>query len=375
MKSFKLDIAEMPKILEASEEAGDSVLMIGNHGIGKSDVVRRYALDKGYHCETLFLSLFEVSDLLGIPKNVEKHGKIVQEFSEPDWFNNILEAAERGIPSVLFTDEISRSAADVRANALQLVLEKRLHNHVLPTVNGKKTLIVAADNPDNGMYDVESLDPALINRFLPVEVGVNSETWLDWARKNEVNNIVREFISQNPSKLEFHPDNGETVTATPRSWAMLSNYINNQENIDPHLLYTIMKGKIGSALALQFTEFMKTYTDNVSVEDIENLVNELKTKTDSVIKISTGVKELIQDLEAIQKTELLKSLYEKYSKEEDSKDVYPLMTFLHALEPEILVGFLKKLKEDEGSNNKIVQWDNELTGKALYKNIVKQKKK
>ncbi len=68
--------------------------------------------------------------------------------------------------SVLFLDEMNRSATDTLNASLQLVLDRRLNDHRLPIVNGRPTLVAAAINPADADYTVNTFDPALLDRFI-----------------------------------------------------------------------------------------------------------------------------------------------------------------------------------------------------------------
>lgn len=359
-----MKISDVKPIFTASMEARDSVLMIGAHGIGKTEVVREWSKENDIHLEVLYLSNMETGDLIGIP-TIENGITI---WTVPCWLDNMNQAAKLGKKCVAFLDEISRAALDVRQAALQLVLDKKIHQHTLPD----GTLVIAADNPDNGMYQVEPMDPALLDRFLSLEVEVDAEGWLDWARLNNVNKIVRAYIADNPSKLHFIPDEGSecSIAATPRSWTKLALYVDKFNNTPSELHYQIIKGKIGTALAAQFLSFMKNYQSMISVEDIESLVNELLEKTTSLEDLGDAVKELTEDIEVIQKTELTQSLINKYIKNE-AKETFPMMAMIYSLEFETLAGILKKIQnEDNKGYLRIAEIDGILNKKKLFLRLV-----
>jgi len=364
-----MKISEIEPLLTACQAVNDALLLIGVHGIGKSDVVETWAKKNDVHLEILFLSNQEVGDLVGIPHNVIKDGKTIEEWSVPSWLDRLNTASANGKRTALFLDEISRAPSDVKQAALQLVLAKKIHEHKLPTLDGTDTLIVAADNPDNGHYQVEPMDPALLNRFLNVTVDVDPEAWLDWARDNGISKIVRAFIADNPSKLHFMPeegDNGDNTSATPRSWAKLGAYVDNFNNINSNLHYPIIKGKIGSAIAAQFVSFIENYASIISVEDVENLTSNLKKKTSNIELIGNGVRELIQDSESIQLQEITMALINKYI-DKDAEEAYPLMAMLYALHIEILVSVFKKIaKESPANYKKIVDFDTKINNKQLF---------
>ena len=275
---------------------------------------------------------------------------------------------------VLFLDEFSRAPKDLHNACLQLVLERKLHSHILPYVNGARTMIIAADNPDDGNYSVESLDPAVSDRFLAIDVEVDVQGWLDWARKNKVNDIVRAFIADNPSKLYFQPDEGNdsNIGATPRSWAKLGKFIDSFDNISPDLHYSIINGKVGKSIGLQFYNFYENYQSIISVQDVEDLITKLYKKELTLEKIGSGVNELIKDSEVIQQTELTKSVIQKYiGSKPDTLDSTILLGMLYGLNTEILSSVLKGLgSSDETVFFKITKLDEVMNNKKLFLKLV-----
>lgn len=360
-----MDINTTKKIIEAAAMADDTVIMEGLHGIGKSNIVKQFAKDNGYHLEELFLSHQEVGDLIGIPHTVEHDDVTLTTWSIPIWLQRMNRAVNAGKPCILFLDELNRAPIDVRQSALQLVLERQIHEHTLPEFNGQRTLVVAAINPADE-YQVDELDPALLDRFLHVEVEADHKAWLEWARKNNVNNIVRDFITEHPDRLHWTPaDQG--IGATPRSWAKLGDFMDNVDKIGDDILFQVMKGKVGSELGSQFFSFFKNYVDVVKVADIEKIVED-NSDLENVEDLSELIAEKIEKIEAIQKTELCHQLADKYIYKDN---ILPFWAYLYALPIEVAAGFLKGYRKDKPSEyKKLAAIDTELNNKKLFTRIV-----
>lgn len=241
-------ISELQKVLDAVDLTNDSLLIRGEAGVGKSESIKQYAKDKNYHFTDLRLGNQEVGDLIGIP--TIENGKTI--WTEPEWLAEMKEAEKKGQKCLLFLDEMNRSQPDVKASALQIVLDKQIHRHHLP----KNTLIVAAINPEDSEfnnYQVDSLDPALLDRFTIVDIENNSESWVAWARKNNLEECVIEYITSNPKKLHIIYEDGK-IGPTPRSWAQVSKYVTNyiDKKIDFGTLNLVVEGRLGTAVAADF---------------------------------------------------------------------------------------------------------------------------
>lgn len=361
-----MNISEIKQVLKAAVLASDSVLIEGVHGIGKSEGAEQFSNEEGYHLETLFLSHQEVGDVIGIPHKMEKDETVITTWSMPIWLQRMHQAAAKGIPCVLFLDELNRAQIDVRQSCMQLVLEGRIHEHELPVVNGQRTLVVAAMNPADD-YQVEELDQALVDRFLKVTADVDYKSWASWARENKVNNVVRDFLSEFPDRLWWQPADGE-IGATPRSWTKLGCYLDNVKAIPEEILFQIMKGKIGSEIGSQFYTYFKNYIDVVKIDDIVKLVEDNKDNVKDIDELAEMISELMGKTEAIQKSDMAHQLADRFG---DCDEMLPFLAYLYSLHTEISVGFLKSYKKDESEKyRKLAQVDAKLNNKKLFKRIV-----
>lgn len=358
-----MDIQSIEKILKASDNANDTVLIEGKHGIGKSNIVEQYANNNDYHLEILYLSSQEVGDIIGNPRTVEIDGEHVTTWTVPVWLQRMRKAADAGKHCVLFLDELNRAALDVRQCAIPLVLEGRIHEHWLPVNDGNKTFIVAAINPADE-YQVDELDPALLDRFLTVTAEVDVKCWINWAKRSGIADVIVDFIVEHPDRLHYTPAEGRG--ATPRSWAKLSSY--KFEDTPREILFQLIKGKVGSEVGSQFYSFFMNYSKVIKVEDIEKIVNEESEQTNNIEEIAESVKDLISKTEAIQQTELAHKLKDKYGNE---KNMLPFLVYLYSLNIEILVGFLKGLKSDNPDMYaNLAAIDGAINNKELFRKII-----
>lgn len=428
-----MNIKTTKEMLQYIKKTNDVALIKGLHGIGKSSIIKQYCKENGYNYQELIISLMEPSDLIGMP--VAKNNKTT--WFSPDWFNEITYKAfptckfrdlnfkdpkfaefcrrrldivddnnivdldilneaykqffnkfddkfflttnqddvtnELSQESVLFLDEFNRGQLDSRQACMQLVLEKKLHNHVLPFVRGQQTQIVAAINPaddDSVDFQVQELDPALLDRFIELDVEVDVQAWLKYASDVNLNKIVRAFIVDNNKLLHFVPQDGGT-SATPRSWEMLAKYVDEFETTPKEFHYNICKGKVGSAIGSQFLNYYYEFAKSITIADIEKLVKEESKNTSDMDVLGDKVKMLLKDEESIKKADLLEQLYNKY-KDKVTGESLPLLATMYAMETEIIMSFIqdKKKTDDEGFR-KVVKFDQEVNGRQLFIRLAK----
>lgn len=373
-----------------------SVIVEGDHGIGKSESVYSFAKKNDFHVEPLFLSHQEVADLIGIPtleRDATNHA--LTTWSKPIWLHRMEEAAKAGKRCILFLDELNRAQTEVRQAALQLVLDKQIHEHRLPktVVNGVAfdTFVVAAVNPADGFYQVDELDPALLDRFLHFKLHVNADGWLEWATSNNVHKTIIAYIANSKDKL-YVKDENASIFPTPRSWVKLSELLKSYEdkNIDNHaLLYNLISGKIGHTVGAQFQTYYKENSVIVTVEDVKKLcskayptaVSKFGDKTvDAVDAVAEKIKKLIEPLEIPLLKELSTNMISTYLDDSGKikfEDAYPLICYLHALPIEQLAAIIKELQvESEDKNSKMFDNLAEIApGKEIFRRIVKKVKK
>lgn len=273
------------------------------------------------------------------------------------------------IPSILFLDELNRAPIDVRQSSLQLVLERQIHEHKLPCVKGKPTLIVAAINPASD-YQADELDPALIDRFVYIDIEADAKAWLEYARAKNLNDIVRAYIGEHPKDIFVHSKNDkDPIGATPRSWEKLADFVSVIDSIPAEVQFDIFKGIIGTTTASKFLTFMNNYSKVIKIADIEKAITAAKKKDPSLESVGKAVADIMKSQEAIQKSEMAEQFYAKYISK-DANKAYPLMAYLYGMDIELLAAFLKRVKADNMPNyTKLASFD-EPNGKALFKKIV-----
>lgn len=363
-----MDIQMAKEIIAAAAIADDTVIMEGKHGIGKSNIVKQFCAENDYHLEELFLSHQEVGDLIGIPHTIEQETQTITTWSVPIWLQRMQKAASEGKHCLLFLDELNRAPIDVRQSALQLVLERQIHEHALPIVDGIRTMIVAAVNPADD-YQVDELDPALLDRFLSIHVEADTRAWLEWARKENKNQIVRDFLSEHTDRLHMDVKGDDKKGPTPRSWDKLCDFMDNVDKIPNEILFQVIKGKLGQSVGAQFLSFYQHYSKVVKMEDIEKVIKKYKSKHDKIEDVATHVSKLMEKTEAIQKTEMIHQMANKFMKKDD---IYPFLVYLYSLEVEICVAWLKSYRQDEPKlYKKLAEHDKEINDKELFKRVVK----
>jgi len=271
------NVAEMKQIFKATP-IDQAIMMVGIHGIGKSEIVKAVFEKEGYVVVTLFLGqMADAGDMIGLPDRTEVemkfNGEIVMqkitEFCPPKWWPVDDEAK-----IVIFMDEFNRGKPEIYQCVFDMVLNRKLNGFPLPP----HTRIVSAMNPagDEDGYDVTELDAALEDRFNIYNFHPDTPEWIDWAVEEKLNKYVIGFISKNGSQYLDPPNSknrklGEQYPSR-RSWKRVSDIINGAEEListqEMTLLKTMMLGIVGAGATSKFANYVKDTRKGISAGKI-----------------------------------------------------------------------------------------------------------
>ena len=331
------------KMVATNLPSNISVLMRGPTGIGKSMVAKAMA----EHFELPFvdvrLSTMSEGDVGGYPDIEGMKESGIMTFCMPSWF---MRACSE--PVVLMLDEMNRALPGVQQSAFQIVLDRELGNDKdgVPHRLHPDTRVFAAVN-HGAEYDVNEIDPALLRRFWVCDLEPSTEDWLVWAEENGVDNVVIEFIRQNPVHLRVDPSAVEpgTVCPNPASWDRLSQSIGHAgmilENLSgkrPEGLYAMATGFVGVEAAISLSDYVQNRERVIKAEDI------LDNWEDTADKVA--------DLLASEATAIVTRLKKHCTDEKwTAKQAHNVAEFARSLGGEGLVNLWNNMSATKNLNN------------------------
>jgi len=242
-----------------------SVMLWGAPGVGKSQGIRQIAkriedgTGKKVSVTDVRLLLFNPIDLRGIP--VANEDKTLAIWLRPMIFDMDHSA---DVVNILFLDEISAAPQSVQAAAYQITLDRVVGEHRLPD----NCIVIAAGNRVTDKSVSFKMPKALANRLLHIEIEGSFKSWREWAVGAGINEKVLGFLSARSDRLNcFDATNDDLAFATPRSWEMVSNILNNVSN-DVKVVKPLIEGLIGVAGALEFSAWSSVYSKLPKMDDI-----------------------------------------------------------------------------------------------------------
>jgi len=256
---------ETAKQICLMQDPSQAVLLLGPHGVGKSQIVYQigetlrhdiykdpkvcakvgtllknegkmadliaenggiWSYEMGIPVIERRLSQMGEGELTGVPRINENEllKREVTKFTQLEFLSIVYE-----FPVILFFDELNRAFPSLRQATFQIAdskifLGNRLH---------KDARVFVAANI-GAMYQADDFDVAEFSRYAVIGTQYDSEAWLKWATnpKNKIHNAVISYITKEPTAL--YTDDKKfatnTKTADPRAWAKVGNLMTKLEN-------------------------------------------------------------------------------------------------------------------------------------------------
>jgi len=270
--NMRIDVSELYEIINLTPP-NHNILLIGKHGIGKSQILTEYYQKKGINIVSLFLGqMSDPGDLIGLPNKDNQTG--LTDFLPPYWWPIDNKAI------ILFLDELNRARPELLQSIQELALNKTLAGKKLP----EGSRVIAAVNAGDE-YHLTDLDPALVSRFNIYEFLPSVNDWLAWAHKKKLDDRVITFIQKNNNYLDSPDQNHATddlIAKNPdrRSWERVSDIVKSHETIDL-IKIKIIAGIVGVQPAIAFHKFvesMNSITPDIVFNSFsKQVINQLNT--------------------------------------------------------------------------------------------------
>lgn len=189
---LKININHVPDYIKLAKLSKTNILIVGNPGVGKSQVIESMRSDE---CKvTTMTGSSTIEEYVnGIPQ-VNKDTNIL-EYVEQKWFREMEEFAEKhpnGM-QIFFLDEFNTADPQVLKTFLTILAERRI-----PTLNKNipdNVVIVAAMNP-NDQNDTERLIRPMASRFMVLEVVSTMDSYKDYLEGKETNSVIYGLVKE-----------------------------------------------------------------------------------------------------------------------------------------------------------------------------------
>jgi hypothetical protein len=343
--------------LSELEKKGTPICIWGTHGLGKTQIIRDYALEKKWKFSYIAPAQFEeMGDLHGMPTVVDPDGNIVGDeytvYSPPDWVPR-----EEG-PGILLLDDINRADDRILRGCMQLLQNFELTSWKLPP----KWQIVATANPEGGDYSVTPMDSAMLTRMLHATLKFDAKIWAEWAYKANVDKRGISFVLTYPELV-----NSERTT--PRSLTQFFEQIASIENLKENI-------QLVEALALSSLDeiAVSTFISFVNDELIQLIDPEEILDTKDFKSLEKKIKDISVDDSGAKRVDrlstmcarlYLKLVSDSYLQEKNHGKNLVQFLLLDTIPNDLLMSLYMDLQKHGGDQIKEMTRDKKLANKLL----------
>ncbi len=230
--------------------------LVSERGIGKSSAYLQCANELGIGYISLYGAALEGPDFMGLPDKDKEHGITV--YLAPQ-FLPTKQAIDKGLfppKGILVLEEINRVPSDTVSVLYPLLLEKKINGHNI----ARGWEIGVTMNPDTMNYMVNSLDDAMIDRFISIEINADVDDYIQYSIKNKPNDDVLAYLQACPDMLLIVKKAADSTALskypTPRGWTKVQEILNNCK-LEDRLLRELVAGIVGTQAASSFFGFLK----------------------------------------------------------------------------------------------------------------------
>jgi len=279
LKSFIKHMVSNNQHIQAQGKVPVAINIEGDAGLGKTSAIMQLGKELNMQVVKLNLSqLEELGDLVGFPvkefeiQNAEgkttwinesqinaatvKGYKVVgkrMSHAAPEWIQG------KGEGGFLILDDYTRADHRFMQATMEILDRQEYVSWKLP----KNWHVILTTNPDNGDYNVTSLDVAQKTRFISVELKYDSDVWAKWAENAGIDGRCINFMLMHPELV--------TQRVNPRSITTFFNAISSIDKFEDSLplVQMIGEGSVGADFSSMFTMFINNKLDRIiSPEDI-----------------------------------------------------------------------------------------------------------
>jgi hypothetical protein len=279
MKEFISHMVENNQYIQTQGKVPVAINIEGDAGLGKTSAIMQLGKEMDMQVVKLNLSqLEELGDLVGFPV---KEFEIQNQEGKTMWINEAqIDAAVKkgykvsgkrmshaapewiqgkGEGGFLILDDYTRADHRFMQATMEILDRQEYVSWKLP----KNWHVILTTNPDNGDYNVTSLDIAQKTRFISVGLKYDKDVWAKWAETANIDGRCINFMLMHPELV--------TQSVNPRAVTTFFNAISSFKNFNQRLpmIQMIGEGSVGVDFAAMFTMFINNQLDKIiAPEDI-----------------------------------------------------------------------------------------------------------
>lgn len=301
LKGFVNHVITNNRFLQEQGKLPVAIEVVGESGIGKTSTVVELAKENNLHFVKLNLAqIEELGDLVGFPvrqfqmykeKTIKKAddlnytakagndlaklggtitkkvgqwvdelavdaylkngykmaGKNRMSYAAPEWIADVKQGG------ILLLDDWNRADTRFIQACMELIDRQQYISWSLP----KDWHIMLTANPDNGDYNVNSVDSAQKTRYITANLKFDIDVWARWAESAGIDSRCINFLLLHP-ELVTQETNSRSITTFFNS---ISSFEKFEDNLS--MIQMIGEGSVGDTFASMFTTFINNKLDKL----------------------------------------------------------------------------------------------------------------
>lgn len=252
--------SDVSKLLASTIKAQLPVLLVGDPGVGKSDLVAQAAEKSGADLIISHPVVADPTDAKGLPW-IAKDGESATFLP----FGEMARALKARKLTIWFLDDLGQASPAVQAGFMQLLLARRIDSHSLPEC----VTFVAASNRRMKQTGVSGILEPVKSRFVTiVSVEPHIDDSCEWAiRRGRCSPSSIAFLRFRPELLhQFNPNQDLVNSPSPRTWDHADKIL--RLALPPSVELAAVQGAVGEGPGTERLAFERIYRELPSLDAI-----------------------------------------------------------------------------------------------------------
>jgi len=234
-------------------QSNQNLFLFGRRGVGKTHIIMQAAKESNLKISYINLSVIERPDLAGYP-DIHSTSEVVS-FKSPIFLPQLISGVTPD--TVLLFDEVDKAPPEVTAPLLEILQFRK--------VNGKNlnvaSCILTGNLANEGAYS-NLISSALLDRGAKYILSFNFEKWVDWAKANNVHDLILGFLRSNPEFACGKDEDSCYASPSPRGWTLASEALLKARSLkitDIETVSQIISGFVGNEAGMRFKIWYEHY--------------------------------------------------------------------------------------------------------------------
>jgi hypothetical protein len=233
--------------------SNQNLFLFGRRGVGKTHIALQAAKECNYKVHYINLSVIERPDLAGYP-DMRSDGDVIT-FKSPAFLPKA--SSDKKSEYIILFDEVDKAPPEVTAPLLEILQFKKINGISIDAA----ACILTGNLANEGAYS-NQISSALLDRGPKYILSFNFDKWVDWAKLNNVHDLVLGFLRSNPEFACGKIDDSCYASPSPRGWTEASDALLKAKELkilDIESISQIISGFVGSEAGLRFKIWYEHY--------------------------------------------------------------------------------------------------------------------